>query len=172
MRDAATVLVPPPAAATTVNVADFNPDLENGSNTFMIVSGFTGTAGTSDVDADNNGVLDATFWASVMDSIGITENDGAANVIYSDEVGGVSFPSNAVFNADAFQRFGGAAWAFDVLGAAPGPFTTDPVEIMDSNGAAGDRVPFNLTPGSDNVPEPTSLARAALAAGTVIRRRR
>src|SRR5262245_4681493 len=55
-RDAATVLVPAPAAGTTVTVADFAPDLENGSQTFVLVSGFSGAVST-DYDVDNNGVL-------------------------------------------------------------------------------------------------------------------
>jgi hypothetical protein len=171
-RDAATVLQPPPEAATVLNVADFNPDIENGSNTFLIVAGFSGVVGSTDVDTDNDGTLDATAWTSVMDAIGITENDGAANVVYADDVGGVAFPANALFNPDAFQRFGAAAWAFDILGVSPGPFTSDPVEIMDSTGAPVVGSPFSMTPGSANVPEPASLALLVLAGTLAARSRR
>ena len=42
-RDASTVLTPAPSAATTVVVSDFVPDIENGTNTYLLVTGFSGT---------------------------------------------------------------------------------------------------------------------------------
>lgn len=55
-----------------VVLAGANPlNFENSDNvTFMLVSGFTGTD-AQDLDADNNGTLDVTPWASVLDSIAL-----------------------------------------------------------------------------------------------------
>jgi hypothetical protein len=36
LRDGATVLLPAPAAETSVGVFNFNPDIENGSNTYLV----------------------------------------------------------------------------------------------------------------------------------------
>lgn len=169
-RDSVTVLNPAPNPQTVVSVADFNPDLENGSNTFMLVSGFTGAV-NQDLDTDNDGAFDVSLpWTSVSDAIAIIENDGASNVGYADDVGGVNFPAFANFNPDAIQRYNGAWWAFDVTGSTPGPYTNDPLETGDSTGAA---VPgsWTLTPGSTNIPEPASLALLALGALSTLRRR-
>lgn len=159
-RDNAAVLSPAPAAATTLNVADFNPDIENGSNTYLIVSGFTGSVG-NDLDTDNDGVIDVTLpWTTTVDAVGFVENDGAANVQYATALGGISFGGiSEVFTPDAFNRFqnGQPRW-FDVLGSAPGPWTADATNL------SGPMPPnFTLTPGSPNpVPEPSTLALAAL----------
>src|SRR3990172_4716846 len=45
-RDAAAVLVPAPEPATTIHVADFLPDLENGTQVYLLVSGSTALLGT------------------------------------------------------------------------------------------------------------------------------
>ena len=52
-------------------------NLENSDNTtHMLVTGFTGALG-DDLDTDNDGVLDATPWASVVDAISPVLNSGS-----------------------------------------------------------------------------------------------
>jgi hypothetical protein len=169
-RDSVTVLAPAPDPLTSLNIADFNPDIENGSNTYLLVSGFSGAIG-NDIDTDNDGVIDAALpWTSVVDAVTILENDGAANVGYAAALGGASFPQFAAFNPDCFQRFGGALWGFDVTGTNPGPYPNDPAESGDSSGAPVGGS-WTLTPGSANIPEPASIGLLAMGALLTIRRR-
>lgn len=169
-RDTATVLNPAPAPGTTVSIADFSPDLENGSNTFLIVSNFSGAVNL-DLDTNNDGTFDvATPWTLVSDAIAIVENDGAANYGYADDAGFANFPAFAAFNPDAIQRYNGTWWAFDVTGAAPGPYTNDPLESGDISGGSVSGS-WTLTPGSTNIPEPASAALLAIGVLAAFRRR-
>lgn len=157
-RDNAAVLSPAPAPATTLNVADFNPDIENGSNTYLLVSGFTGAVG-NDLDTNDDGVIDVALpWGGVADAISFIENDGTANYGYALALGGVSFGGvSAAFTPDAFVRFqNGQPRFMDVNGTSPGPFDVDPLETSGPVPAG-----LVLTPGSANqVPEPATWALA------------
>ena len=133
LRDAATVLLPAPDGATSVVVDDFNPDLENGSNSFLLGFG-TPPALNADLDADNDGTLDAGALTgfSVDDAVGFIENDGPTNVAYADDVGGTNTGPFVDFNSDSLYRIFNAdgtpcAWAGgDVLSAVPGgPYSYD-----------------------------------------------
>jgi hypothetical protein len=88
LRDSASVILPGPDAATAIDVLDFSPDIENGSNTYILGFGTPPAQGT-DIDTDNDGVIDGTPFASftVVDAVAILENDGAANVGYADDFG-------------------------------------------------------------------------------------
>ncbi len=171
IRDSATVLQPAPAAGTTVVVNDFTPDLENGSITFLLVTGFTGAVG-NDLDTNNDGVIDvATPWATVIDAIGLLENDGVNNFAYAAQLGFFDFPQLA-FTPDAFVRLadGGGLAAMDVLGTTPGPYAFDPAEYFSTTGLAPTTADAILTPGSFNpraVPEPASIAAMGLGLGLV-----
>ncbi len=178
-RDSATVLDPAPAGGSAVHVADFTPDLENGSNTFLIVSGFTGTVAT-DYDTNNDGVLDSTPWTAVVDGLGFRENDDppANNISYA---GSLGFPTmdpvtgDNAFNADALVRLPGGAWAgFDVTAlGANGPFEADPDRNFVQGAPSTGTLPpgFTLQPGVP-VPEPGTAALASLLALGLMRRRR
>lgn len=71
-----------------------NNNIENGSNTILLVENFTGAVG-NDLDTDNDGTLDVTPWDKVVDGVGI--NDGGssdqtyAEVTLSRGFDGVSF---------------------------------------------------------------------------------
>ena len=55
--------------------------LENGTITFLLVSGFSGVA-SQDLDTNDDGVFDVTPWTSIVDSVGWTDG-GAGDDVYS-----------------------------------------------------------------------------------------
>ena len=73
-------------ATFTLGTADLTTDLnfENSDNvTHMLVSGFTGSSG-DDLDADDDGTLDATPWTSVVDCVALIETVGSGELVYCD----------------------------------------------------------------------------------------
>lgn len=165
LRDAAIVVSPAPDAATNVVVQDFSPDIENGSNTYILGFG-TPPAQGSDIDTDNDGTIDGTPFSAftVTDVFTILENDGAANVGYADDLGGFTagpFPdppasghtpdaATRIFNADGSP----CSWVGgDVSGVNPGGpydyFFLPDGEVFgfEAHGITA----LSLTPGSLNV---------------------
>jgi predicted extracellular nuclease len=51
-------------------------DAENGTVTLLLVEGFTGSSG-SDLDTDNDGVLDSTPWTRIVDDVAVSDNDSS-----------------------------------------------------------------------------------------------
>lgn len=164
-RDSATVLEPAPDAATTLNVADFSPDIENGTNTFLLVSNFTGSVG-GDLDAGNDGTLDSAPWGSVIDSVGYGDG-GASDWIYSSNFAVAS----GGFEVEAYALgTDGVGYFLDITAPdADGPYAIDNSETV-PGGVIGS---FTLTPGSKNtIPAPGALALLALGGMLGARRRR
>jgi hypothetical protein len=175
-RDSATALLPAPEAATTLNVADFSPDIENGTQTYAIVSGFSGAVGT-DYDADDDGVLDSTPWTGVEDAVGYIDNSGGAEYSYATALGGVSFPIlPAGFDPEGLVLANNLAgdpyvWLLaDVDSASPmnGPFALDGTELIRPDGSTQNINSLSFTtlsPGTTNpsIPEPSTVALAGLA---------
>jgi hypothetical protein len=143
-RDGATVLVPAPDAATTVNVNDFSPDIENGSNTFMLVEATTAPTVGTDVDSNDDGVINTSGlpWTSVVDAVSIIENDGAANYGYADDFGFTNLGPFTGFNPDFIAFNAGIWYAGDVLGTNPGPYAVDA-----ARNNIGPSLNTSLTPG-------------------------
>jgi hypothetical protein len=160
-RDATQVLIPAPDPNTEIFVQDFNPDLENGAQVYLIVKGFTGFIG-QDLDADGNGILDPLEgvgefpWTEIVDVIGVAE-EGDVNLgndkIYAEQLGGFTIigtngdPTDG-YTPDVVFRLKNMEYAAcDVLyvdeNSPLGPFTYDPLEKTDN-------VPDDwiLTPGS------------------------
>ncbi len=50
------------------------PAFQNGSSTFLLVEGFTGSAG-DDLDTDDDGTPDVTPWSAIADSVAIDDGD-------------------------------------------------------------------------------------------------
>lgn len=158
-----------PDPATTVVVSDFLPDIENGSNTYLLVTGYDGTGitlGMTDLDPEGDGMLNITPWTSVVDGISLIENDGdTANGVYASQFSGTTFGPTMGFNADLIVRLTSGGWLIgDVTGTNPGgAYSVDPTrfEFVGTSGILANVTPEAVaTPGVANptlVPEPTSL---------------
>ncbi len=126
IRDTAAVLSPAPAPETSVVVFDFNPDIENGSNTFLLGFGTPPTVGT-DLDTNNDGVLENTLPGfTVTDAFGLRDTD-AGDQLYGVAFGGVNliptFAPQAAYRVIACDGSTLGWTAGTVSGAAPGPYT-------------------------------------------------
>jgi hypothetical protein len=132
-RDSATVLntgvptvyFPGYNPATTVVVADFAPDLENGTSTFVIGFG-TPPAALTDLDSDDDGVLNAGAFSgfTVVDAVGQTDG-GFVDRMYGAALGFVNTPvaaGSAIYNIPTCAG-GPGTWAkATITGASPGPY--------------------------------------------------
>jgi hypothetical protein len=111
--------IPTPDPATNTMTYDFTPDLENGTQTYMIVRNYTGyvpklnennLAGQADIDVNNDGIADdpgtfvgsgvsnpvgGPFFGDVLDSVGWSEGDNALDKNYASYYGGVDFGETA-----------------------------------------------------------------------------
>jgi hypothetical protein len=143
--DAVAVVSPAPDPATSVVVFNWTPDIENGSNTYVLGFG-TPPAAATDLDTNDDGTLDVALAGfTVVDSIGVIENDTAVNNGYADDLGGTQLASFTSFTPTGLYRIYNAngspcSWAGgDVLGTNPGgPYLWD---------TAGGRVFGGLTGG-------------------------
>lgn len=151
IRDASTVLNPAPAAGTNVVVMDFNPDMENGTNTFALVQNYTGyvinsvtnpgqngVGAQTDIDANNDGVIgdvanndgtnpgQAIPWAGVLDAVS-WDDGGATDFKYAVQMSaanGTDLATGATLTPDAYLRLSdGTKLALDFNNvAAPVPY--------------------------------------------------
>jgi hypothetical protein len=69
------------------------PDLENPSFTFLLMEDFTGSVGSTDIDANNDGVVDdiSTF-INIYDAIGVTDTSSSGEPLYGSQLGGIDLP--------------------------------------------------------------------------------
>jgi hypothetical protein len=132
LRDSAAVLIPAPDPATSVAVIDFVPDIENGANTYLLMLGTPPALGT-DLDANNDGTLDAGALTGVhvADAVGL--GAGAGSLLYADDLGfpnvGAGFSPGVTATPDALYRIfdpigSGCSWiGGDLTGTSPGPYS-------------------------------------------------
>lgn len=74
--------------------------LENGATTFLLVESFSGALG-NDIDTDNNGVIDTTYWTQIVDDVA-ARNQYYGSVVYSTVV------LDAVIIAPSIVMFSGS----------------------------------------------------------------
>lgn len=68
------------------------PDLENPSFTVVLTDSFTGTAGSTDIDTDDDGVADdVSTIGTVFDAIGVPDNQSDEAFLYGSDLGGADF---------------------------------------------------------------------------------
>jgi len=122
--------------------------LENGSLTLLLVKDFSGSVG-DDVDVDNDGVLDTSFWSALVDSVAVSDG-GAGDGVYSPAVLGPGFggdpftPGGASRIPNGADTDTAADWLRnDFDGAGLPGFTGTPVpgEAFNTPGAVNAAVP-------------------------------
>jgi hypothetical protein len=159
-------------AATAVHIADFFPDLENGSSTFILVRGFTGLIGT-DLDVNDDGVIDTRPWASIEDAFSFSDFDSGDRV-YAGLLGYGELP-NVGFVPDGRSVVpGGDVLYFDAIVTTGGFIAPDTFQLVNQFGTpVSAPVGFSITPGAPNiVPEPGAAALLAFSAGILASTRR
>ena len=127
------------------------PSFENGSNSFLLVEDFTGAVG-DDLDTDNDGTIDVSPWAGLVDSVAIDDGD-AGDLHYGTPVLDESFDDARLDNGfapgglsripDGTDTDTAADWYrndFSWDGATNG--SPEPGEALNTPGAANEIVPL------------------------------
>lgn len=116
-----------------------NNVIENGTVTLLLVEGYSGAVGT-DVDTDDDGVIDAPFWTAIIDAVAVTDG-GVGDLTYAGFVLDSSLPP-AGFTPGAASRIpngvdtdSAADWVrndFDGFGLPGFTGTLDPGEAINT----------------------------------------
>lgn len=136
------IAVGAPDAAGFWTTAFLANAFENGTQTVLLVTGFSGAAG-NDLDTNNDGVLDATPWATLADSVAVS--DGGADdrsysgtVLTSGNIGAGFTPGGASRVPNGTDTDSAADWRlndFDLAGIPGFSGTLVPPEVANSPGA-------------------------------------
>ncbi len=157
---------------TTIN------DLFNPTHTLVLVTNFTGTVGTTDIDANDDGMTDNIgSLIGFQDAIGVPDSMADQQFLYGSDLGGQDFAFTGAEPTLVFRDASVGSWyainnpnsgqIFDIGGeniAGSTTFTGDP--FVPSFG-------FINPSGAAAVPEPGSMALLGLAGLTtlVVKRR-
>jgi len=142
---------PPYPIPADAGVADLNRPggaMENGSITFLLVTGFTGTAGM-DLDLDDDGTMESVPWDSILDGVAWSDGDGGDRLYCPFRLGDNGTPDAASRCGENVDPLSAAAWYF-------GEVTTtivDTVGITYDPAASSSNLPPGaaLTPGYHNM---------------------
>jgi len=159
-----TDLSPLPDPATSIVFFDWTPDIENGNNTYVLGFG-TPPAAASDLDAGNDGTLDAPLTGfTVTDAVGLNDITATTPSLYADDLGGFNTPAwNVIcptclsFTPNAIYRLYNSNgtpcnWAGGFAGGnVPGPYTWDPTRVFGGlTGGTMDPGSLNITLDADS----------------------
>ncbi|MBT8259457.1 MAG: T9SS type A sorting domain-containing protein, partial [Bacteroidia bacterium] len=115
------------------------PDLENPSFTVVLTDNFTGAAGSTDIDTNNDGVPDdLSAFGTILDAIGSPDSSGDATTMYGTQLGGTDFAFLGSEPQLAFRDGSSDDWyaigqadstIYDLSGSilSSGNFDTDPL---------------------------------------------
>lgn len=121
--------------------------IENGTQTLLLVEEFSGTVST-DLDTDNDGVIDVTPWSTIIDSVGVNDG-GGTDIVYSPVIlspgyDGMSFtPGGASRIPNGADSDSAADWMrndFDGAGLPGYTGTAIPGEAYNTPGAVNQEV--------------------------------
>ncbi|VAW09293.1 Alkaline phosphatase, partial [hydrothermal vent metagenome] len=130
--------------------------LENGTQSLLLVEGFTGTAG-DDLDTDDDGVLDVMPWTRVVDDVAVNDG-GAGDQTYSSVVLGTVF-SGGSFAPGGASRIPDSTDADAVTDWLPNDFSGEGFSGFSGTPVDGEAV---NTPGAVNVAATTPPADPAV----------
>ena len=163
---------PPADAATTLIIQEFlnddgsGDDIENGTNTYAIVEGYTGFPG-QDLDLDDDGILDSTPWSNVVDAIGVQEHTTTTSteMVYGAFMGFSDINGSVLGqDPDAIVRVDGQTFIVGALDADEDGLANGPYQLIAGAATATEarrffsnlNPEFTLTPGSINQVSPFS----------------
>ena len=130
--------------------------IENGTGTFLLIENYAGWAIGTDIDTNNDGVVDPAYVnpGNIVDSIGMVNGGYPATefVYYGAPVAG---PDGSYFPAGIFRTYD-----------YPNDWSENYLDFDDVANLDKPR-----TPGAPNVPEPSSLALLLLGGLALVRRR-
>jgi hypothetical protein len=160
---------PTPDANTSTQTGSFGH--ENAAITWMLVSGFDpiATPATTDLDTNDDGVLDSTPWTAVLDAVGVGDGDSNGDRTYAAQFGGADFninstgmstPADGKPECIAFRDADGAMHMVSVF-ATTAPPVGGPYPV--TNGGFTVQNGYVASPGNANV-NPTTGARAWVGA--------
>lgn len=116
-------------------------NFENGDNvTHILVQGWSGSS-ASDIDTDDNGVVDTTPWTTIVDAVGLIETPtmppSGTEYAYGAALGFVDVGPDGSFVPNHVYRVGdGGPWAVGVRGTdgGSGVVSADGVDLLDTPG--------------------------------------
>jgi predicted extracellular nuclease len=138
--------------------------IENGTLTVLLVAGFGGATG-NDLDTNNDGVLDATPWTTLVDSVAVSDGGAddraySATVLTSANIGAGFTPGGASRVPNGTDTDSAADWRlndFDLAGIPGFTGTLVPPEVANtpnaSNGGAAVAPGILVSPTSTDVAE-------------------
>ena len=118
------------------------PDLENPSFTLILTNEFTGAVGTTDIDLNNDGIVDTLLnFGNILDAIGVPDAVGDEASIYGADLGGTDFAFTGAEPELIFRDASvGDLYAVNVVSATGGEAVFD-VSGSDVTAAAFDTDP-------------------------------
>ena len=122
--DGRTLTVDPAGAHAVIGTGDSLNFENSDSVTYMLVRSFSGTVGM-DLDAGNDGTLDAMPWKELLDSVAFVRSNSTDPVYSAVRVGPVDLtatggmPPHAWFDGNGWQVGEYASWMRDTPGGEP-----------------------------------------------------
>lgn len=145
-----------PLPANATNRDSLNLSFQTGTATFLLVTNYQNTSGDSDLDDDNNGILDAILWDTVLDAVSISDG-GTEDLMYAATLGGVDIPDNTIGNAEAIFRDDAGIWHAGTIEGGTTDFQFNLDDAWDSSNQLVDLTQYSptfLTPGEASQPSP------------------
>jgi len=165
VRDGSEVLLPEPAAETTVVVIPFaftEAGMGNDSYTVALVRNFRGRVG-DDIDTNDDGIVDQVLWDEAVQAFGWKDDEEpeGPDYIYPTQLNGIDVPADlrrrsdgSTWEPDVIIFFQNGAWIAADAGRVSGADNLGPFQTSNTNRAIGGELPpeFNreVTPGNLN----------------------